>query len=503
METLQTTVAAIPDVLTWSVLVYTLGGLALGIIWGAMPALSTTMAMALLVGFSAGLTLNDAIAFLLAVYVGSVYGGSISAICINIPGTPAAACTAMEGYPLFRRGEGGRALGTAIVASSLGNVVGALVLILLVPHVVEISMGVGAWEIFLLGLWGVMISGSISDAPPLKGWLAGLIGLSLSFIGLDPISGAARFTFGLPSLYGGLSFVAVLIGLFGFAEIARGLVFEKDGDRAVINRVSVHWRALVENLRSIVVSSGIGTFIGILPAAGADTAAYVSYAVSRQTASPEEAARYGKGSYRGIIAADTSNSSSIGGSLLPTMILAVPGATADAAFMGALNLQGVAVGPMIQMYHPGVLEFTLASFLLTSILFGIVAYSLAHPAVYLLSIPRRLLLPSILPICVLGAFAGQNNVSDIYVMLIFGVAALVLMAAGIPLAPLIMGVILGPLVDQNFRRAILIYENQGVSDVLLRPAGTLMLLIILATMVGPLLFRRRKAASTEVPSTAM
>jgi putative tricarboxylic transport membrane protein len=145
METFQTTIAAIPDVLTWSVLVYTLGGLALGIIWGAMPALSTTMAMALLVGFSAGLTLNDAIAFLLAVYVGSVYGGSISAICINIPGTPAAACTAMEGYPLFRRGEGGRALGTAIVASSLGNVVGALVLILLVPHVVEISMGVGAW----------------------------------------------------------------------------------------------------------------------------------------------------------------------------------------------------------------------------------------------------------------------------------------------------------------------------------------------------------------------
>jgi putative tricarboxylic transport membrane protein len=158
---------------------------------------------------------------------------------------------------------------------------------------------------------------------------------------------------------------------------------------------------------------------------------------------------------------------------------------------------------MIQMYHPGVLEFTLASFLLTSILFGFVAYSLAHPAVYLLSIPRRLLLPSILPICVLGAFAAQNSISDIYVMVIFGVTALILMAAGIPLAPLIMGVILGPLVDQNFRRAILIYENQGVSDVLLRPAGTLMLLIIIATMVGPFLFRRRKAASAEVPSAAM
>jgi putative tricarboxylic transport membrane protein len=495
MNIFETTAAVLPDVLIWRVLLYTIGGLALGIIWGAMPALSTTMAMALLVGFSAGLHLNDAIAFLLAVYVGSVYGGSISAICINIPGTPAAACTAMEGYPLFRRGEGGRALGTAIVASTIGNVIGALVLIALAPYVLDLSLGVGAWEMFLLGFWGVMISGSISDAPPLKGWLAGLMGLSLSFIGLDPISGAARFTFGLPSLYGGLSFVAVLIGLFGFAEIARGLVFERDGGMNVINRMSVNWRALVENLRSIVVSSGIGTFIGILPAAGADTAAYVSYAVSRQTASPKEKALYGKGSYRGIIAADTSNSSSIGGSLLPTMILAVPGATADAAFMGALNLQGIVVGPMIQAYHPGVLEFTLASFLVTSLLFGIVAYTLAHPAVYLLSIPRRLLLPSILPICVLGAFAAQNAVSDIYVMLIFGVVALVLMVAGIPLAPLIMGVILGPLVDQNFRRAILVYQDQNLADVLMRPVGTILLVIILMTLIGPFVFRRKSPPS--------
>jgi putative tricarboxylic transport membrane protein len=503
MDVFQTTAAAVPDVLTRSVLLYTIGGLTLGIIWGAMPALSTTMAMALLVGFSAGLGLHEAIAFLLAVYVGSVYGGSISAICINIPGTPAAACTAMEGYPLFRRGEGGRALGTAIVASSFGNVIGAFVLILLVPHVLDLSLGVGAWEMFLLGLWGVMLSGSISDAPPLKGWLSGLIGLSLAFIGLDPISGAARFTFGLPWLYGGLSFVAVLIGLFGFAEIARGLVFEKDGGSTVINRVSVNWRALVHNIRSIAVSSGIGTFIGILPAAGADTAAYVSYAVSRQTGSPEERAQYGKGSYRGIIAADTANSASIGGSLLPTMILAVPGATADAAFMGALNLQGIVVGPMIGVYHPGVLEFTLASFLVTSILFGLVAYLLAHPAVYLLSIPRRVLLPSILPICVLGAFAAQNSVTDIYVMLIFGVAALVLMTAGIPLAPLIMGVILGPLVDQNFRRAILVYENQGVIDVLTRPVGTILLLILTATLVGPFLIRRRSKSPTSAPSAAM
>src|SRR5215211_7864998 len=196
------TAGALPDVFLPINIVYCLTGLVVGIIWGALPALSSTMAMALLIGFSAGMPLQGAVIFLLAVYSGSVFGGSISAVCINIPGTPAATCTAIEGYPLFRRGEGGQAIGAAILASTIGNLFGAVVLIICTPFVLALALCIGAWEVFLLGLWGVLLSGSISDAPPLKGWLAGLIGLSLSFIGLDPISGAGRFTFGLPSLYG-------------------------------------------------------------------------------------------------------------------------------------------------------------------------------------------------------------------------------------------------------------------------------------------------------------
>ncbi len=482
-DLLSGTLAALPAVFMPENLLYCLFGLIFGIIWGALPALSSTMAMALLIGFSSAMPTEGAIIFLLAVYSGSVFGGSISAICINIPGTPAAICTAMEGYPLFLRGQGGRAIGTTIVASTIGNLFGVLVLIVSTPFVLSLALQIGAWEVFLLGLWGLLMSGSISDAPPLKGWLTALIGLTLSFVGIDAISGVERLTFGIKALIGGLSFVAVMIGLFGFAEIARGLLFERDAESAPVNRVTISWRQIYRNWRTLLSGSSIGTFIGAVPAAGADIAAFIAYSLSRRWASPQERREYGKGSYRGIIAAESSNNASVGGSLIPLLVLAIPGSTVAAAFMGALNLQGIAVGPMIRMSHPGVMEFVFASLLVVSGLLGVVGYLIAKPAVALLSIPRGLLLPSIVPVCVLGAFAAQNNISDIYVMLIAGIVGIALVLGGFPLAPMLMGLILGPLVDQNFRRSLLIFKDQTLTDVVLRPAGTVLLVIIVVTIV--------------------
>lgn len=490
-------VAALPDTLSAVNLAYCLAGLLLGVVWGAIPALSSTMAMALLIGFSAGMPLQGSIIFLLAVYSGSVFGGSISAVCINIPGTPAATCTAMEGYPLFRRGEGGQAIGAAICASTIGNLFGAIVLIVCTPYVLSLALSIGAWEIFLLGLWGVLLSGSISDAPPIKGWLAGLLGLAVSFVGADSISGEVRYTFGLPSLHGGVSFVAVLIGLFGFAEIARGLLFEGDYRSARINRVGLALRQLRANLSVLFCGSTTGTIIGAIPAAGADVAAFLSYTISRRFASPAQREVYGKGSYRGIIAAESANNASVGGSLLPMFVLAIPGSTVAAAFMGALNLQGVVVGPMIEMSHPGLLEFAFAALLVVSVLLGVVGYLVARPSIALLSIPRNVLLPSIVPICVMGAFAAQNNVVDIYVMAISGLVGIALVMAGVPLAPICMGLILGPLVDQNFRRALLIYQDQGMSTLLFRPIGLVLLVVIAVTLVGSMIGSKR-----AVPASA-
>jgi putative tricarboxylic transport membrane protein len=484
------TAGALPDVLSPINLLYCLAGLVFGIVWGAIPALSSTMAMALLIGFSASMPQQGAVCFLLAVYSGSVFGGSISAVCINIPGTPAATCTALEGYPLFRRGEGEQAIGAAILSSTIGNIFGVAVLIVCTPFVLALALGIGAWEIFLLGLWGVLLSGSISDAPPLKGWLAGLIGLAIACVGADPISGELRYTMGVASLHGGVSFIAVLIGLFGFAEIARGLLFEAQYAGTRINRVGIGWDKVRNNISTLFSGSTIGTIVGAIPAAGADVAAFLSYTVSRRLASPQQRALYGKGSYRGIVAAESANNASVGGSLLPMFVLAIPGSTVAAAFMGALNLQGIVVGPMIEMSHPGLMEFAFAALLVVSILMGIVGYLMARPSIALLSVPRNLLLPSIVPICVMGAFAAQNNVIDIYVMTIAGIAGIALVLAGIPLAPICMGLILGPLVDLNLRRALLIYQDQSLSTLLLRPIGLVLMAMIAVTVIGSMVAGR-------------
>ena len=488
METFQVlsdTAKAFPTLLTLDNLLYAVIGLSVGITWGAIPALSSTMAMALLIGFSAALEQHAAIIFLLAIYSGSVYGGSISAICTNIPGTPAAACTALEGYPLFRKGEGGRALGISIAASTIGNLFGALILILFTPFLLKLVLNVGAWEIALLGVWGVMISGSVTSQDSVaKGWLSGLIGLALSFVGVDAITGTPRFTYEIGFLYGGLNFVAILIGVFGFAEIARGLLMENDADVPPLeNRVTISMTTLVKNWVNILRSSSIGAIIGAIPAAGADIAAFFSYSVSKRSASSSERELFGKGSYRGIIAAESANNSSVGGSLLPLLVLAIPGSTVAAAFMGAMNLQGIQMGPLIQISHPGLLEFIFASLITISILMGIIALAVGKVAIALLSVPRTVLLPCILPICVMGAFAAQNSVGDIYVMLIAGIAGIGLVASGFPLAPIIMGVILGPLVDLNFRRAMIIFQDATFFDVLFRPIGLTLILIILVTLV--------------------
>ena len=410
-QVLSDTAKAFPTLLTLDNLFYAVIGLAVGIAWGAIPALSSTMAMALLIGFSAALEQHAAIIFLLAIYSGSVYGGSISAICTNIPGTPAAACTALDGYPLFRNGKGGRALGISIAASTIGNLFGALILILFTPVLLKLVLNVGAWEIALLGLWGVMISGSVtSQDSAAKGWLSGLIGLALSFVGVDAITGTPRFTYEIGFLYGGLNFVAILIGVFGFAEIARGLLMEKDADVPPLeNRVTISMTTLVKNWVNILRSSSIGAIIGAIPAAGADIAAFISYSVSKRSASSSERELFGKGSYRGIIAAESANNSSVGGSLLPLLVLAIPGSTVAAAFMGAMNLQGIHMGPLIQISHPGLLEFIFASLITISILMGIIALAVGKVVIALLSVPRTVLLPCILPICVMGAFAAQKE----------------------------------------------------------------------------------------------
>ena len=469
-----------------------LSGVTLGILWGAMPGLSTTMAMTLLIGLTVGMSQYTAILFMLGVYTGSVFGGAVSAVLVNIPGTPDAVPTMIEGYPLARRGEGGLALGTAISASFLGNWVGIVLLIALIPAVLFLALQFRSWEMFLLSLWGITICGSMSSAEaPIKGWISGWIGLLISFVGLDAIYGVSRFTFGSYYLDDGIGFIPVLIGLFGLAEILRVLPLKSPPKiPSKVGRVLPSLNVSIRYLRPAFRSGIIGTVIGAIPGAGANVASFFAYDIGRRRASEAERKQWGKGSYEAIVCSEVANNANVGGSLLPTMALGIPGNAAAAAILAALQLKNVVAGPLIQVENPGLIYFIYLGLVLANFFMYAMAIALIKPCVKLFSLPKTLLMPLILPVCILGAFAVNLNFFDVYVMLVSGLVGFVLHRFGFPLAPLVLAVILGPLADENLRRALLVFEDTGILDVLWdRKLGTVLLLIVLYTFYDGI-FRR-------------
>jgi putative tricarboxylic transport membrane protein len=467
-------------------------GVTMGILWGAMPGLSTTMAMALLIGLSAGMDQYPAIMFMLGVYTGSVFGGAISAVLINIPGTPDAVPTMMEGHPLALKGEGGLALGTAIAASFIGNWVGIVLLISFIPVILLLALEFKSWEMFLLAMWGIAICGSMSAGEmPLKGWISGWIGLLIAFVGLDSIHGIPRYTFGNRMLEDGISYIPILIGLFGLTEILR--VLPQKSPYAIptnVGRVVPPFSMLWKYARSAVRSGLIGTIIGAIPGAGANVASFLAYDIGKRRASPEERAKWGKGSYEGIVCAEVANNANVGGSMLPTLTLGIPGNAAAAAILAALELKNVVVGPMIQIEHPGLIYFIYFALIVANFLMYGMAIALIKPCVKLFGLPRTLLMPLIIPICIIGAFAVSLNFFDVYVMFAAGIVGYILWRFGFPLAPMVLAVILGPLADENFRRALLVFEDQNLWHFLWdRPIATVLMVVVLYTFYDGI-FRR-------------
>ncbi len=488
---------AILQALTPYILIVTLAGVSLGIVWGAMPGLSTTMAMALLIGLSASMSQDTAISFMLGVYTGSVFGGAISAVMINIPGTPDAVPTMIEGHQLARRGEGGKALGTAIGASFIGNWVGIALLIGFIPLILAFALHFRSWEMFLLAVIGITVSGSMSAGSlPLKGWIAGWLGLLIAFVGIDPIHGVERFTFGTLELMDGVNYVAVLIGLFGLAEVLRVLPQrEHYAIPEAVGRVMPSLGLLMRYARTAVRSGIIGTVIGAIPGAGANVASFLSYDIGRRRAKPEEKAKWGKGSYEAIVSAEVANNANVGGSMLPLLALGIPGNAAAAALLAALSLKNVVVGPTIEIDHPGLIYYIYAALVVANILMYGAAIALIKPCVKLFSLPRGLLLPLIVPICVIGAYAVRLSMFDVWVMFAAGIVGYVLHAYRFPTAPVVLGVILGPLADENLRRAMLLFEDKSFGFVLSQYFGTFLLAALVLIFVEGILRARRSRNS--------
>ncbi len=476
---------AVTGLFTWHMMLLALTGTVLGMVWGAMPALSTTMAMALLVGLTIKMSTYGAIVFLMSVMVSSVYGGSITAVLINIPGTPASIPTAIEGYPLTLKGEGGLALGTAIVASFIGNWAGLIAVMIFVPMIMAIALKFGAWELFLLAFWGIAICGTlVGGEKPLKGWISGWLGLLIAMVGVEPIHGVHRFTFDQAVLIDGVEQIPIIIGLFGMTEIFKALSSPKmDLAAKPIGRIIPSFSMLRKNLGTTFRASFIGLVIGALPAAGPNIASFLAYIVEKQKAKGKDREEFGKGSYKGLIASEVANNACIGGDLLPTITLGIPGSAGMAIILGALNLHAIRVGPALEVHHPGLIYYFYAALIISNLFMYAVALLIIKPGVKLFTMKKEILMPVILPLCAIGAFGINQSVFELYVMLGTGLLGWALYAMRYPLAPMILGVILGPMADENLRKAIIIFQGQEATllDVLSRPVGTVMLIVLALT----------------------
>lgn len=477
---------------------YALAATLAGILVGCMPGLSATLAIALLTTLTIKMPPNDAILILICAYVGAIYGGSRTAILLNIPGTAANAAACLDGYQLALKGQAGRAMGIATCGSVAGSLFGIVCLALLTPTLGETALSFGAFEFFWLALFGVMMSGTIAGTDPLKGWLMGFVGLFLTCIGQEGIHAHDRFTFGWGELSGGLSLIPTLIGAFGFAEILT--VLSEPVRKAVVNTVDSvipRIRDVLQYWRTILRSGVIGVYIGILPGVGEDMAAWSSYAAAKRASKEKE--QFGKGSIEGLMAAETGDNASIPGGIIPALALAIPGSAPSAVLMAAMIIHGVQPGPMLMVNQPQFVYDVVAMTLLATLGMLFFGLFLVKPLLAIIRIPRSIIMPVIMVLCTVGSFAIASRLFDVYIMLFIGTCCFFLRRLNYPVPPLVLGIVLGDILDKSLRRGLTLSDG-SIAPFFTRPICALLAAVTLFTMLMyvPSVNRAVKAAHARI-----
>lgn len=471
--------------------VYSAFGVLVGIVFGALPGLTATMTIAVFIPFTFGVPAVQSFAFLLGLYSGAVYGGSVSAILINIPGTPSAIATGFDGYPMCQQGRAGEAIGVSTIASGLGGFFSVLVLAFAAPLVASIALKFSAEEYVGITLIGLSIIAIISPGSTVKGLMAGTLGLIIGTVGLDPIGSYPRMVFNTPELFDGVSTIPVMIGMYGLSEM---LIQISDAKHFTI--VSQKLKNVLPSLKKVIKlvptifrSSIIGVIIGAIPAAGGSIAALVSYGQEKRFSRNRD--KLGTGIPEGIAAPEAANNASTGGALIPMMTLGIPGDPMTAVLMGGLIIQGLRPGPMLfQQQMPFVSSIFIS--LLVSVLFmTILGLAGARWFSRLISTPKRFLIPSILLFCLIGSFAINNSMFDIGVLIASGIIGFALRKAGFPVAPVILGLILGPMFESNMRRSLMLSEGNWTTFVT-RPISLSFILVAVFILAGPPLIQLLK-----------
>lgn len=459
-------------------------GSLLGLVVGSVPGLSVTMATALLISVTFTWSMTDAIALIMGVFVSGVYAGALSAIVINIPGAPSSVATTLDGFPLARKGKAAEALFTATSHSFVGTLVGLVMLMLLIEPVTKVALNFSPLDYFLLACFGLSTVGALTSKSFTKGIISATIGVMLSFVGMDEYTGEHRFTFDISELQMGINLVAVLIGLFGFSEVLSQLAEgHQDATATATGKFKPSLKTFIKQLPLSLRSSIIGVFIGALPGAGGPVASLLSYDNARMTVK-KPSAPFGEGAVEGIVASEAANNGCIGGALIPMLALAVPGDAVTAVILAAFYVHGLRPGPMLFEQSPEIFPVILAGGFTSAIIMLVLGVTIVPQLAKVVLIPKKLLMPMVAVLCVIGSYAVESSLYHVVLMLIFGLLGYFMRVRGYSVAPLVLGLVLGKIMDGNFRRAANLAEagDNLLTMLLTQPISIVLLIMIVLSL---------------------
>lgn len=502
METLDSLYIGLQAALQPNILLYCFIGVFLGTFIGVLPGIGPLAAISLLLPITYHIEPTASIVMLAGVYYGAEYGGSTASILLNLPGTAANAVTCLDGHPMAKQGRAGVALFMTTIASLVGGMLGVFALILFSPSIVEIGLKFGPAEYFALMVLGLIAASTLASGSPAKGMAMVVFGLLLGTIGTDINSGVPRFDFGIVELMDGISLVGLAMGLFGIAEIVNSITIKRDGkitENITMRTMLPTKKDFKDSYKPMLRGSGIGGFFGALPGTGPSIAAFISYAVEKRIA--KDPSRFGKGAIEGISAPESANNAAAQTAFIPTLTLGIPGSATMALMLGALIIHGIQPGPMLMSEQPDLFWGLIVSFFIGNIFLVILNIPLIGIWVSLLNIPYRILYPAILVFIMMGVYSVNNSTFDLYVVAFIGIIGYAMMVLRFEAAPLLLGFILGPLMEENLRRALLLsrgdmatFVDRPISMWLLIISGLILSWSFYGAFRG---FMRKKALAKE------
>lgn len=473
---------------TFQGLLMILIGAFIGIIIGALPGLGPTVGVTLFIPVTFGMDPTLALTLLIAIYMTAEYGGSITAILISAPGTTAATATVEDGYPLTLKGLPGKALSVSITASTIGGMITTVALLFLALPLMKVALSFGPVEYFALGVFGISLVASLSADSLLKGSLMALFGLLIAAMGLDPLTGYPRYTFGSFYLLEGISIIPALMGLYAISEVFT-MFLTSETAKKIKTKVSSQFitkKEFKSLLPVILQSSFIGVIVGVIPGAGGSIAAWIAYDQAKRIAKDKD--EYGKGALSGVAAPESANNAVVGGALVPLLSLGIPGSPTTAVLLGAFMLHGLSVGPKLMESDSGLFYALVVGLFITCIFMFIIGVSLTRLWVKMISLPMAIIAPLILCLAVIGTYSVRNLMFDVYVALAFGITGYFLKKYKYPLAPIVLAIVLGDIIESSMRRSLLISDGSWL--IFLQKPVSLTLLVISILSFGFPIFKK-------------